>query len=618
MRSLISRRRFIKQGGSATLTAAALAKAPVFDDRPTQQMRAALRQINVAAHPRLHLRTEQWIALRALIASNPLLGAWFDRVRAAAEQALHRPVAGYVLKGPRLLYQSRAALETITTLAGVYRLAGDVRMADRAREELRAICTFPSWHPPHFLDVAEMTNAAATGYDWLYDVLPEEEQRTIRTAILEFGIRPGLMQYRANVNWSQPFANNWGQVCAGGLILGALAIAKDDEGHRSEIEELLTFTTTKVRNAMLNYAPDGGWPEGPVYWAYATHYTCLMLSAMESALGTDLGIGRQPGFDQTGNFRMDSLGPAFRTFNYADADDHITTAPEMLWLGHRFGRADYAAHERNVLQHLSPRLFHLVWADPQQLTAAPPAAPTDRRYSRINVAFLRSSWNDSNAFYIGVKGGDNAASHSHLDLGSFVLDALGERWALDLGPDDYDLPGYFGPQRYSYYRLRTEGHNTLMPANADNQPFTAKASVDGFSTSASQGHAVIDMTVALSGAVQHAERVATLDRLPQPRFTLEDRVRIGEARLFRWVMHTAATVELRGGDAVLRQNGKALRLRIEVPQNAIFSLPQQTSKPPIGSPAGIAVLAIVWQAPEGESALRVSMAAEHAGEITGS
>ena len=78
------------------------------------------------------------------------------------------------------------------------------------------------------------------------------------------------------------------------------------------------------------------------------------------------------------------------------------------------------------------------------------AAPTAKLFKGIDVAFLRSDLRDRDAFFIGFKGGDNKANHSHLDLGTFVMDALGERWAIDLGGDEYNMPGYFGKQRWSY------------------------------------------------------------------------------------------------------------------------------------------------------------------------
>ena len=82
---------------------------------------------------------------------------------------------------------------------------------------------------------------------------------------------------------------------------------------------------------------------------------------------------------------------------------------------------------------------------------------------------MRGSWTDRNTTYVAAKGGRADAHHGHLDLGTFVLDALGQRWAVQLGADNYDLPGYFDEDhRWSYYRCRTEGQNTLT-VNSGNQ-----------------------------------------------------------------------------------------------------------------------------------------------------
>ena len=90
-------------------------------------------------------------------------------------------------------------------------------------------------------------------------------------------------------------------------------------------------------------------------------------------------------------------------------------------------------------------------------------------------------------FFVGFKGGDNKVNHSHLDLGTFVLDALGQAWALDLGSDDYNLPGYFGKQRWNYYRLRTEGHNTLT-IEGENQNPEARAHLLAFHSDPERAH----------------------------------------------------------------------------------------------------------------------------------
>src|ERR1019366_3455224 len=73
-----------------------------------------------------------------------------------------------------------------------------------------------------------------------------------------------------------------------------------------------------------------------------------------------------------------------------------------------------------------------------------------------------------NETMICFKGGEMGASHGDLDAGDFVLEALGQRWAYDLGSDDYALPGYFDTNlahttnRWSYYRMRAEGQNTIV------------------------------------------------------------------------------------------------------------------------------------------------------------
>ena len=61
-------------------------------------------------------------------------------------------------------------------------------------------------------------------------------------------------------------------------------------------------------------------------------------------------------------------------------------------------------------------------------------------------------------------------NHNDLDGGTFVFEAGGQRWAMDMSYDDYGLRNYFTQSlkwRYGYYRKSTAGHNTLT-FNNDN------------------------------------------------------------------------------------------------------------------------------------------------------
>ena len=56
-------------------------------------------------------------------------------------------------------------------------------------------------------------------------------------------------------------------------------------------------------------------------------------------------------------------------------------------------------------------------------------------------------------------------NHNDLDGGTFVFEAGGQRWGMDMGSGDYELKNYFSQNlkfRYGYYRKSTAGHNTLV------------------------------------------------------------------------------------------------------------------------------------------------------------
>jgi len=50
----------------------------------------------------------------------------------------------------------------------------------------------------------------------------------------------------------------------------------------------------------------------------------------------------------------------------------------------------------------------------------------------VEVAGARTSWHDDQALYLGIKAGRNGVNHANLDLGSFIFEALGERWIIDV------------------------------------------------------------------------------------------------------------------------------------------------------------------------------------------
>jgi len=363
-------------------------------------------------------------------------------------------------------------------------------------------------------------------------------------------------------------------------------------------------------HALNSYAPDGAWEEGPGYWAYATQYAVAGISAMDTALGTDFGLSDAPGLNDAGLFRIQSVGPTGLFFNFADAGEKAGDEPSLFWLATRFHQPLLAWAARQAAdKHSSAR--DLIWYSAAGDGASLVKDGLDAQFVHANVVFMRSSWTDPNALYVGFKGGDNKANHAHLDLGTFVFDALGQRWVSDLGPDDYNLPGYFGKQRWDYYRLGTEGQNTLL-IDGQNQNLKAEAPLIGYGSEPDGAFAIADLSDGYSP--DHALQVHRGVALVKNRTELlvQDEIQILKPDAvkpfdLRWAIHTRAqiAVDLTGASATLTQKGQTVVARILAPAGATFVSEPVEIPAPHRPARGVSGLAIILAGVAGETRIAV-------------
>ena len=583
---------------AAFLVTAAIALAAT--DDPLKTLRAD--------HPRLIVLDSDIERIRSFIQQYPHARKLHADLVKEADKLMTTPPVEYKLVGPRLLAQSRRCLERIYTLALLYRLDGRRQYLERALRELRAAADFKDWNPAHFLDTAEMTHAFGIAYDWLYPALTADDRSWIRAAIVEKGLNPALAAYESQVWWATS-RFNWNQVCNGGVGIGALAVA-DEEPDKSRA--ILRYALDSVPLALASYAPDGGWAEGPGYWNYATSYTVFFLAAVDSALGTDFGLSAAKGFDKTGRFRIYFSGPAGRMFNYADAHDRTEPAPEMFWLARRFGEPVYAWQEQHLVEAgAAPDPLDLIWYHPEARSPKQENWPLDAIFHGVQVAFLRSAWDDPQAIFVGVKGGDNKANHGHLDLGSFVLDAGGVRWALDLGPDDYNLPAYFGRQRWSYYRMRTESHNTVT-LDDDNQDPRAEAAITNHFFSPDFSWVEVDLTHAYHRKLKQFRRRIGITQGQQ--VFIQDVLESEQSVEALWGMLTDAEITLNGQTAELKKEGWSLSAEILSPRHAVFDIVPASAPSPQAPNPGVNKLVVRLGEKVTEMDLKVTLTPHRTGQ----
>jgi len=563
-------------------------------------------------HPRLFLKDPDLEALKRRAATDATLARYVRDMIRQADRYIGREPVKYRLIGPRLLSVSRECLNRVVTCALAYRWTGQKKYAKTALENMLAACEFKDWHPPHYLDTAEMTNAVGIGYDWLFDYMDAATRRRVRQGIIQHGLEQGVRCYTGGYNgrdhWFVGSEFNWNQVCNGGMIVGALAVAETDPKYARII---IPAAVESLPRALKSYAPDGAWGEGPGYWHYATRYTAYGIDALRTALGTDFGLLDVEGLSSAGLAPIHLTGPTNMVLSYADCHAKSKRRPMacMFWLAGVYEDPVIAAAEQAVLARHSASLWHVVWYVPPVDRARLAGRPLDKLFrGRVPVVVFRSAWDDPQALFVGVKAGYNQVNHGHLDLGNFELDALGVRWALDLGGDDYNMPGYWSGgrngRRWTYYRLNSLSHNVPLIDRQNQDPLATAALVE-VRTGGEAPYAIMDLTEAYKPKAAATQRGVAM--VGQRRAVLiQDEFEIAEPCTITWGMTTEAEISIDSdGSARLRQAGKELIARILAPAGAGFSVESAEQKPPQASNRGVHRLVADIKAGKGHTRIAV-------------
>jgi len=533
------------------------------------QVQAAFEK-PIAAHPRLLLHDDECKQLGERIQENPRMQAYLDALIEKADSICRQEPVERVLEGRRLLGVSRRCLDRVFTLSMVYRLTQKQQYLERAEQEMLAAAAFSDWNPSHFLDVAEMTTALAIGYDWLYQDLPETSRKTICESIQQKGLAPSL---KSN-GWLRN-NNNWNQVCNGGMTLGALAIYEDDP---DLAQQFVHRAVNSVPLAMRACEPDGAYPEGPGYWEYGTSYNVLLIAALDSVFGTDFGLSAYPGFIKTADYMLHVTGPTGLFFNYPDSGSKKPFSPTSFWFAGCYDKPYLVWNEYRVWERLKQDNLRELVKDrfaPLLLCwfANSPPEPREKCWmgQGINsVAMFRSSWTDQDAVFLAIKGGSPGAPHGHMDVGSFVLDAQGVRWGIDLGPENYNKIESRGmnlwsrvqaAQRWTIFRYNNLSHNTLV-VDGQYQQVSGHAPIVRYSDDPDFSHVVIDMSSVYDGQLKQVYRGAAL--MPSGKVLIQDDIEgIDRPVTVRWAMVTGAKVLIQSPrQAVLEQDGKKLLVRV--------------------------------------------------------
>ncbi|NKB68979.1 MAG: hypothetical protein GKR89_18075 [Candidatus Latescibacteria bacterium] len=528
--------------------------------------------------PRLVLNQEREANLKARLETDAVVQNIYTAIKLQAEAVFEKPVINLDISlversQDNQLDISRDFLHRINMLAMVYRIEKDPRMLGRINREVVAACGFPTWNPKHFLDVGEMSLGIAIAIDWTGADLPAATVEMAQEALIEKGIGPSWPEDGEPPHWAYGHSN-WNQVCHGGLVAAAIAVAERDPDLSAKT---IHRALEGMAKALDSYGPDGVYPEGATYWSYGTSFSVVTAAMFESAFGTDFGLFDYPGFKESAVFRLLCDAPSGLVYNFGDCGERTGKSGDMTlaWFAAKTGSKSFFEQEKFMqdpgqMGNLS-RLagLSLVWIAEYQ-ERGEEAIPTEWKGGGSNpIVFFTGGANDPHKYYFGGKGGRGRVSHGNMDGGSFVFELDGVRWSVDPG-----MTGRYGRIErtgFGLWDMRQEGdrwkllnkgnfgHSTIS-VNNQLHDVEGMATIVEFKTG-ERPAASIDTTAAFAGLLQSAVRTFTKDS--RRSLLIEDEIEAAaEAQLLTWQLLTQADVKLTRGGATLSQDGKRLTLEI--------------------------------------------------------
>lgn len=536
-----------------------------YDNPSVSDIKKAYSENSNGARPRVLINSNDVERIKSDYSSNEIYKQYADEVIAKADKIVedNQPTGDIKNEEGNYLASARQILERVQNLGFARFITGDDKYAEQAWTELYTVGKFDTWDRNHWLDLAEFQAAYAIGYDWFYDYWTEERKTFIKNATLKKAFEIMVSTYDGTGNSAGELArfNNRSIVMATGTAMTGIVLFEDNPDYYADL------ITRAIRNQEVlsrMWYPDGAWPEGAAYWGYTSQYMIYLMASLDAMCGTDFGLSKAMAYNKSYNMLLvgnTSVGAN----NMSDVGDMNARAPGQLsWMSRKFND-DFAMHFRvwgrnNGIEN-SVSMFDVLYGRfdmdfPEKLDV-----PNDGYLRDVELATLRSDYSKE-ATCVSIHGGRGDRPHGHYDIGTYVVDMLGERFAYDYGSESYGA----GSEGTSMFRKRAEGHNCLVfnPDLTVGQTGTLDdfSSIISFESKERGAYTILDMTEAyekyttscLRGVMLANDRRSVIVR---DEFTLKSKVPV------YWFLHTQATVELKDNKtAILTKGGKTVKLEM--------------------------------------------------------
>jgi hypothetical protein len=483
-----------------------------------------------------------------------------------------------------------AIKQRVETLALAYAVTGERAFGERAKAYTLALAGWETWSDPTYncgwgrtcLDTGYLTQAVATAYDQVHDLLSPAEQAQVRRALATLGMKPLFLDLYKR--WD----HNIHMVRTSALGYAALAVLGEVDEADACLERVL-----ETYRWYLQLRADSRNTEGMLYTSVSMDHALKFGDALYRVTGRDEIICHPYVTGEMAQWIAYFLAPGGKGLtNFSDCSlvNYFGASLAVMAANNGDGLAGWYLQETKAAQSTLPG-FLLLNHDTPVTTPRALAFPRSHHFAKIGWAALRTGWEAGDNLLAFLSSPSNLG-HNHFDQNHFVLNVAGQWLITDPGYQDYNP----GPK--NAVTEGSLGHNVLL-VNGQGQAIKGGGRVTGFESTPEFDYVGGEASAAYGGVTAwHREII----HAPGRYYLIRDTVRLDAPGSVELLVHTDTAADLQvdaTGFTICKENARVsgqvlLPAKASVRKDIVAGAEEWGPFVRIGTPAPTDAAAFVW------------------------
>lgn len=394
----------------------------------------------------------------------------------------------YLMTGNRLAFEKHyfERRRQLTVLGLAFYLEKSNAVKEQLEQVIWEICNEYAWSLPAHLPVIDGAFGLESS-EWL-DLFSAETAQALSELdeLVGDALSPFIRQrINEEVNrrvlvplekrrWDWEFKeNNWSSVIAGAIGLTALSLLPKNSPRQKQIIQRLDLA---MQSYLMSFGEDGACVEGVGYWAYGFGYYLYYAQKLAEVTGdtTYLELEKVKKIAAFPYFTMQKKGEYVPFSDYSAVD---------LPTGLMSFCATYFQVMVPEMAQTSPLDFdhcyrfahvyrNLTWDQPTVYTNV--SSSSNHFFADVQWWIVRDQ---ENQLFFAARGGNNAESHNHLDVGHFIFGSIKELLLTDIGAGEYTKDYFNDSLRYQIFPNSALSHSVPQINGAWQIPGKGQAKV---------------------------------------------------------------------------------------------------------------------------------------------